>query len=400
MGLAARRPLTRAWEAILTRTLFRWLIALVLLAVAASLVVGRVAKAPAQVTPVQLAALAGKRTSSTPPSFPTPRYALAIGGTTIAQAQGGIPWPLASLTKIMTAMIVLDSPNYPLGRTVTITAQEQLQSRQELAQGDSVMQVLAGQQYTVSELLYAMMLPSADNAATILASIYPGGQSAFVAQMNAQARAWGLRHLHFQDPSGLSPGDQGSPQDLLALTERALANPTFARIVGTREIFIPDLGTVTNLNQLLALVPGTVGVKTGWTPQAGRNLDWAVRTTLPGHPLLVGVYLDGPGGFGPIFSSIRALSTYIDQHEATRLLPAGTVVAVAHLPFGFSVPLRLAGPLLLVGAKGSSVHLAWQRSAGREGLPGRITLTVGTERYTPALSPPAYPFLYRLALFF
>ncbi|MHB1505968.1 MAG: D-alanyl-D-alanine carboxypeptidase family protein [Sulfobacillus sp.] len=387
-------------EAIFTRTLFRWLIALVLLGTAASLVVGRVAKVPVKATPVPVAALPGKSTSAPLPSFPTPRYALSLGGATLAAAVAQTPWPLASLTKIMTAMVVLNSANYPLGRTITITAAEQLQSRQELAQGDSVMQVLAGQQYSVAQLLYAMMLPSADNAASILASMYPGGQNAFVAQMNTQARAWGLTHLSYQDPSGLSPTDLGSPQDLLRLTQRALANPTFAQIVRTKQIFIPDLGTVTNLNQLLSRVPGTLGVKTGWTPQSGRNLDWAIRTSLPGHPMLVGIYLDGPGGFGPIFSSIQQLVSYVNQHYTTTVLAAGTVVAVAHLPFGFSVPLRLAHPLLLVGAKGTPVHVTWAPTAGGQGLPGRITLTVGTEAYTPALLPPAFPFLYRLAVFF
>ncbi len=371
-----------------------------LLATAASLVVGRLVKVPAKVTPVALAALSGQATSTSFPSFPTPRYALSLGDATLAEASGSTPWPLASLTKIMTAMVVLNSANYPLGRTVTITAAEQQQSRQELAQGDSVMQVLAGQQYSVADLLYAMLLPSADNAATILASLYPGGESAFVAQMNRQAKAWGLTHLAYQDPSGLSPADQGSPKDLLALTERALANATFAQIVRTKQMSIPDLGTVTNLNQLLSIVPGTVGVKTGWTPQSGRNLDWAVRTSLPGHPLLVGIYLDGPGGFAPIFASIHQLVGYIDQHDTTRLLPKGTVVAVAHLAFGFSVPLRLAHSLLLVGAKGTPVKVAWAPSAGGQGLPGRITLTVGAATYTPALSPLAFPFLYKLAVFF
>lgn len=394
------RTLPLFWEATLTRTLFRWLIALVLLATAASLVVGRVVKVPVRATPVALAPLSGRATSTSLPSFPTPRYALSLGGATLAEAGAQTLWPLASLTKIMTAMVVLNSANYPLGRTVTITAAEQVQSRQELAQGDSVMQVLAGQQYSVAQLLYAMMLPSADNAASILAGLYPGGESAFVAQMNAQAKAWGLTHLTYQDPSGLSPADQGSPQDLLALTQRALANPTFAQIVRTKQIFIPDLGVVTNLNQLLTIVPDTLGVKTGWTPQSGRNLDWAVRTTLPGHPLLVGIYLDGPGGFRPIFSSIQQLVTYIDTHDTTQLLPQGTVLAVAHLPFGFSVPLRLAHALLLVGAKGAPVHVAWAPSAGGQGLPGRITLTVGTVTYTPALLPPAFPFLYKLAVFF
>jgi len=174
--------------------------------------------------------------------------------------------PIASLTKIMTALLVLERARP--GDIVTVT---------ERATGfpfiASQLGLQAGERISVQELLYALLLQSANDAAVALAVHVGGSVEGFVRMMNERARRMGLRNTSFASPNGLADSGYSTVRDLAALTRDAYGDPAFARIVATKFHDVPSAGAearhIQNRNILLWLYPGTVGVKTGFTSAAG-----------------------------------------------------------------------------------------------------------------------------------
>lgn len=197
----------------------------------------------------------------------------------------------ASTTKIMTALISLDLYS-PLDLVTVTNANESIGHKAELQPGD---------QFTVEDLLYALMLNSGNDAALTLAQHHPQGYSAFIEAMNQKANALGLVNTHFTNASGLENAyHYSSARDLALLTRTALSYPIFQKLVSTPTHKITSQSTgrvypLKNLNQLLTSVPGVTGVKTGWTEQAGECLITTVEQN--GHPLTL-VLLGSQDRFG------------------------------------------------------------------------------------------------------
>lgn len=178
--------------------------------------------------------------------------------------------PMASLTKIMTAIIAYEnkSPDdlYPVYESNLV--------------GEDSMGLSAGEELSFSDLLYGLMLPSGNDAAEVLATNYPQGRQAFIQAMNDKARALGLVDTQFSNPSGLQgDGEQHSTSyDLLIITKYAFDTiPQFKEVVSTYEYHIPETDThkaydLFNETNLLTSYPGVKGVKTGYTPEAGMCL--------------------------------------------------------------------------------------------------------------------------------
>jgi D-alanyl-D-alanine carboxypeptidase len=139
----------------------------------------------------------------------------------------------------------------------------------------------AGARVRTEALLHGLLLASGNDAATALAEGAAGSERAFVARMNRRARSWGLRCTRFVTPSGLGAGNRSCPADLAELARRALAEPRVARIVRRPAARVragrSTLALATTNPLLRARVPGTLGLKTGWTPAAGRCLVAVVR---------------------------------------------------------------------------------------------------------------------------
>lgn len=173
---------------------------------------------------------------------------------------------IASTTKLMTALITLERT--PLNATFTYPVYS-------LSAEDSQIGLAPGERMTVRDLLVAMLLPSADDAAYDLAyNIGRGSVARFVAMMNAQARALHLSRTHYSTPIGLdTPGNYSSADDLVKLAGYLLTNyPLCARVVAMPSAVLHSgdrVRTVTNLNDLVARVPWIHGVKTGHTLDAG-----------------------------------------------------------------------------------------------------------------------------------
>lgn len=172
----------------------------------------------------------------------------------------------ASTTKIMTALVALDY----------FKNEDILEVKEATSEG-SVLGLFQGERMTFENLLYALLLPSANDAALTIAQNYPGGENAFVSKMNEKAKTLLLYNTHYSDPAGLiDAGDYTTPFDLARLSSFAIKNETFKRIVGTKKITISDLNQtevyeLNNLNELLGK-DGVNGIKTGYTEEAGQVL--------------------------------------------------------------------------------------------------------------------------------
>lgn len=178
------------------------------------------------------------------------------------EKNSNIRFSMASTVKVMTALTALE---YFLQDDVLTV---QTQGVEGVNVGFS-----KGQKVRFMDLLYAMLLPSGNDAALAIAQNFPGGERAFVGKMNQKAQEYRLLNTHFEDPIGLTDdGDYTTPVDLARLADIALKNSTFSSIVRTKSITIHTLdGTefvLNNLNKLLGY-SGVDGVKTGFTSGAG-----------------------------------------------------------------------------------------------------------------------------------
>lgn len=186
----------------------------------------------------------------------------------------------ASTTKILTALVVLDSFN--LDDVVTVKS---------VVNSGQRMGLVPGERITVENLLFGALIHSGNDAAWALADHYPGGTEAFVKAMNAKAHQLNLMKSTFTNPVGFDdPGHKMTPIDLARLGSVALGNKTIAKMVAIPQITVSDVThtyfhPLTNVNQLLGKIPGVGGIKTGWTQEAGENLITLVERE--GHRVII-----------------------------------------------------------------------------------------------------------------
>lgn len=175
---------------------------------------------------------------------------------------------MASLTKIMTAYVVLNNVS-DLQEVVTVP-------KGFKNAGESGLAIRAGEKHSYMELLYALLVRSANDAAQVLAIGVAGTEPLFVGMMNDTAKALGMDNTHYVNPHGLHDEEHyTTASDLLLLTQKALQNPIFRSIVSTESITLPWNGkelTLKSTNQLYGSYEGIKGVKTGTTKQAGSCL--------------------------------------------------------------------------------------------------------------------------------
>lgn len=172
----------------------------------------------------------------------------------------------ASATKIMTAIVASDY----------FKPKDLLTVKNSTNEGSTI-GLVAGQNFTFEDLLYAMFLPSANDAALAVSENIPGGTAAFVSEMNKKTKYFDLPHTHYGDPVGLLDAqDYTTPFDLARLSSFALDYPLIKTVVSIKEKIITDetgvsVYSLTNLNKLLG-IDGVNGIKTGFTEEAGQVL--------------------------------------------------------------------------------------------------------------------------------
>jgi serine-type D-Ala-D-Ala carboxypeptidase (penicillin-binding protein 5/6) len=225
----------------------------------------------------------------------------AVAGELVDASAGKWLWsrglntkhPIASLTKIMTAMVVISRGD--LGREIRVTAAAEQYARDHAAGSADL---IAGDVLTARQLLEAMLLPSGADAAYLLAISYGHGWPAFVRKMNAKARSLGMTETHFANFDGLPwptpTSTYSSPRDLIIMGKAAMKLTLLRQIVDQRSHWIGATRQHhryhwTNTNLLLGQFSGAIGIKTGYTTAAGYCLLFAA---IRGKRELMGVVLD------------------------------------------------------------------------------------------------------------
>jgi serine-type D-Ala-D-Ala carboxypeptidase (penicillin-binding protein 5/6) len=233
----------------------------------------------------------------------TPKAVKAKAGILVDAVTGQVLWargantvrPIASITKVMTALVVIQAGS--VNRRVAVP---KAVTGYVAKYGANAVGLVPGQVFTVDELLHMMLIESAADAAYTLATAYGPGLPAFIGKMNAEAVRLGLTHTHFTSPDGLPYPSETSTYstaaELVRLGEVAMGYPEFRSIVRLRYYTLKKgdgHGTysVTSSNELIGQYPGVVGIKTGFTDAAGHTLLFeAVRD----GRILIGDVLGSP----------------------------------------------------------------------------------------------------------
>lgn len=230
--------------------------------------------------------------------------AAAISGIGVTDGPGATRQvPIASVAKLMTAYVILQ--DHPLsgsesGPEITVQPSEAAAYPAQARAGDSLVAVAAGEAISERQALEALLLPSADNMAWILAQWDAGSQAAFTAKMNATARRLGMTGTSYTDPSGLDSSTTSTAADQVRLGMAAMQVPALAAIVDMPAAVVPVAGVVRNTNTLLGQ-DGIVGLKTGSTQAAGGCILSAAWLEVSGRStLIVAATFGQPGTAGTI----------------------------------------------------------------------------------------------------
>ncbi len=277
-------------------------------------------------------------------------------------ASGGAtgPLPIASIAKVVTALVVLDA--HPLavgeaGPTATFTEVDEDFYNEQVANNGVVAHVSAGETMSQRNMLDLALMASANNYAQTVAAWAFGSEAAYV----EAARAWlveqGLPGTTITDATGIQPTNVSTVPDLIEIAKLALANPVLAQIVATPSVQIPTIGVIENRNALLG-IDGVDGIKTGTLDEAGSCLLFSADHVVAGHSVtLVGVVLGGPD-HDTIDAAIRGLLTQADAgfREVT-LVEAGHVFAEFDTPWGDDATAVAADTATAVAWAGSPITL-------------------------------------------
>lgn len=257
----------------------------------------------------------------------------AGNGQLLYQKNAHAPLYPASTTKVLTAIVALESCR--LEEVVTVP-------REAVGVEGTAIGLQEGERLTLEDLLYALLLSSANDAAVAIAHHVAGSTEAFASLMNEKARQIGASESHFTNPHGLpDPAHYVSAYDMALIARYAMQDPVFRKIVNTqvRQISRPladrSKGTpqehLWNHNRLLSLYNGCIGIKTGYTTQAGQCLVGAARR---GDRELLVVLL-GSQGWDPLYRDARRLFDYgFTSYRPVWLVTKGEKVSALELPRG------------------------------------------------------------------
>ena len=309
------------------------------------------------------------------PALPWPKegqVALAVAGVgKVAQYGDQRPAAIASLAKMMTAYQVLhDHPLKPgdQGGSLVVTSADVADYQSRARQQQSVARVVAGERLTEYEALEALLVPSANNVAVMLARWDAGSVSAFLTRMNASARQMGMIATHYADPDGFSPQTVSTAADQLLLAQSAMKLPVFAEIVAKPDVTLPVAGKLFNYNYSVGHY-GFSGIKTGSDAAAGGCWAFAAQRTIGGTSRAVyGVILGQHGKTGeliqPALDEGRKLADAVPKLlQRLTVLPRGTVVGYVKAPWRPRVAIVTQRDITMLVVPGQRVNLTIRLSA-------------------------------------
>jgi D-alanyl-D-alanine carboxypeptidase (penicillin-binding protein 5/6) len=370
------------------------LVALVVLLAAAATTAGvrlRAADPPPMVTSVLHTAVVVPARSVALPWPATGQAAVAVPSMGIDVASGAEkPVPVASLTKLMTAYVILR--DHPLalhvpGPSVTVVQADVDDFNHDTVNDDSNAQVMVGEQLTEQQLLGGLLVHSADNYGDLLARWDAGSTAAFVAKMNAEAARLGMAHSHFDDASGISAASVSTASDMLKVAALDMANATFASFVRMTSVTLPVAGTLSTYTPFVGLL-GVIGVKSGYTTAAGGCDVLGVVRTVQGRPVLLLAAVTGQTGIGVLAQAglhgLALVGAIAPVIGSTPVVRAGQVVA--HVSeAGRSVDARATASVSLLTWPGVTATRGFRPTAhltdrARRGTRvGTVDVTLGTQ---------------------
>jgi D-alanyl-D-alanine carboxypeptidase (penicillin-binding protein 5/6) len=234
--------------------------------------------------------------------------AYEIDGGPIRRSPDQAPVPIASVAKVMTALIVLHAAPLQNGRPgfhLTVSDADVEDATARDADGESIVAVDAGEVLTERQALAALLLPSANNVAIMLARRVAGTVVAFVARMNAEARRLGMRDTHYTDPSGLAASTTSTAVDQTKLADAAMRVAALRALVATSHYPVPVAGTVSNTDTLLG-THGLVGIKTGSDDAAQGCFMFRVRRLVAMKAVVITGVVLGQRGHNPLTAGLYA----------------------------------------------------------------------------------------------
>jgi D-alanyl-D-alanine carboxypeptidase (penicillin-binding protein 5/6) len=268
-------------------------------------------------------------------------------------AQQGLtqPKPIASITKIVTALTILQKK--PLhgdetGPKITITKADQALYDAYVAIDGSVVPVRVGEQLTELQMLQAMLLPSANNLADTLAIWAFGSLDSHIRAANAYVTSLGMSHTKITDASGISATTVSTASDLIKLGEAAMRQPIIARIVSQTEVAFPVVQKIYNVNGMLGR-DGIIGIKPGNTDEAGGCFLGAAAVTLPGgkHLTVLTAVLGAPNLVQALVDSRHLLASIPSGFGKIEVLPSQASVGYLNIPWGQPVSIKSQQPLVI-----------------------------------------------------
>ncbi len=322
-------------------------------------------------------------------------------GEVLAERAADQARAMASLTKMMTALVALESGD--LDRVVTVVPAA-------VGIGESSAGLTAGERIPMRDLLKGLMIGSGNDAAIAIAYAVAGSEAEFVTRMNEKARQMGLTHTHFGNPHGLDEaGHESSPRDLLALGRAVMDDPFLRRLVAQRSVTVPGPGgegtrRLESENDLLSIMPAADGVKTGHTDGAGYTLVAHAASAGLGRDLYA--VLMGEPDRRTRATDAKALLEWGFSHYARPVIvrkgqgvvtldvqgmPGATVVLAppaalaATMRLGTPVQLRVRAPALATAPVATG-----QRLGQVEVLQGEDVLARSALVATAAVGPPGF----------
>ncbi len=322
--------------------------------------------------------------------------------------------PIGSLAKMMTAYLVLKA--HPLsqfqnGPTLTVTPADVQLLQQDASSHQSVLPVAAGEKISERTLLEGLLVPSGNNAATMLAQWVGGSVAKFTAEMNAEAKTLGLNNTHFNGPVGLSAATVSTAADQLKLASIIMENPVVRQIVAMPQL-TTDGQLVYNYNYLIGH-QGITGVKTGSTTQSGGCVVLSTDKTVGGHTLTIYASVLGQPATSPqgqVWAALDAANALLKATD--KVVGEHTVVTqgevFGHIDAGWQspVPLVAAKSAALLGWPGMSytlhltTHVPQGNTMAAGTVVGALTVHAGSQTVTvpvktaESLKAPTYA--YRL----
>ena len=363
-------------------------LALLLIVVAAGVVNYLRPIPPAVASPLLPASTVIKGTA---PSLPWPSHGAAAVGVQgigfLASSGNEQAIPMASVTKVMTALVVLQDK--PLakdqdGPAITLTQEDVSAYEADLQGQQSVVKVQVGESLTELQVLEGMLIPSANNLAETIARWDAGSATAFVAKMNDRAATLHMTHTKFADTSGASPGSVSTPSDLLVLGMVAMQDPVLAKIVSMEQVDLPVAGVVYNVDAALAH-NGIFGIKTGSGLDSGANFLFAANATVDTHTIVVYGCVMGQPTLDAAFAAAESLITAMSSAlHVQRVIQKHETVAVYNTAWGeqsdvvslFDVDL-VEWPGMVLRQRLETKALTVDRPLPPETAAGSLHLTLG-----------------------